>query len=87
MDTEEEQQEGLQKHTYSSLCDIEAIIEGAIYKEEHRCSNKKVRKGDNEKVIEIITDLKNIHHTDELMYYERYKNLDFVPRNSCRGNN
>ena len=78
MDTEEERTQGLQKHTYSSLCAIEAIIENAIYKEEHRCSNQKIRRADNEKVIEIITDLKNIHHTDELMYYEWYNYLDDV---------
>ncbi len=78
MDTEED----LHKHTYSSLCAIEAIVENAIYQEEHKRSNQRIRKADNERVLEIITDLKNIHHTDELMYYERYKILD-----SCRGRN
>lgn len=76
MNTEEDRVEGLQKHTYASLCAIEVIVEDAIYREEHRCSNQKIRKENNNQILDIITDLKNIHHTDELMYYDRYKILD-----------
>ena len=76
MYSEEEKTEGLQTHVYSSLCAIEVLAEMAISKEEHRHSNKQIRKSDNERIIEIITDLKNIHHTDELPFYDRYKVLD-----------
>ena len=64
-------QESAEKITYRNLCEIEDVLCESLEQERFRSSNQKKRKAHIDKVLDLITDLKTLHHTDELSQWDR----------------
>lgn len=64
-------QESTEKITYRNLCEIEDVLYESLQQERFRSSNRKKRRAYIERVLDLVSDLKTLHHTDELSQWDR----------------